>query len=183
MIPNAKGGRASRPHRGRVPVAAGTDAQHVPYRGSRPVFNDLLAGTVHFTVDIAGLIGPHHNAGTLRSPGTATLERSSELPDIPIFIERGCPRIAPAAGMPCSHRTTRPHQSLRAGRRQSRLRSPTRPSRSAWSGRGWCRCAFAPEKVQKFLAECPVTSGPDRAGDRRAGGLTPTPRAADQGAL
>jgi tripartite-type tricarboxylate transporter receptor subunit TctC len=70
----------------------GTDALHVPYRGSGPVFNDLLAGTVHFTFDITGLIRPHHSVGTLRALGMATPERSPELPDVPTFIEQGLPQ-------------------------------------------------------------------------------------------
>ncbi|HEV7266480.1 MAG TPA: tripartite tricarboxylate transporter substrate binding protein [Falsiroseomonas sp.] len=69
----------------------GTQALHVPYRGSGPVFNDLLAGVVHFTADVPGLIKPHHDAGTIRALVMATRERSSLLPDVPTSAEAGLP--------------------------------------------------------------------------------------------
>ncbi|WP_431282519.1 Bug family tripartite tricarboxylate transporter substrate binding protein [Humitalea sp. 24SJ18S-53] len=69
----------------------GTQALHVPYRGSGPVFNDLLAGVVHFTADVPGLIKPHHDAGTIRALVMATPERSTALPDVPTSAEAGLP--------------------------------------------------------------------------------------------
>jgi tripartite-type tricarboxylate transporter receptor subunit TctC len=70
---------------------SGTEAVHVPYRGSGPVFNDLLAGVVHFTADLPGLIKPHHDAGTLRALVMATDRRSALLPDVPTSAEAGLP--------------------------------------------------------------------------------------------
>ena len=72
-------------------VQSGTQAVHVPYRGSGPVFNDLLAGVVHFTADLPGLIKPHHDAGTLRALVMATDRRSALLPDVPTSAEAGLP--------------------------------------------------------------------------------------------
>jgi len=69
----------------------GTRAVHVPYRGSGPVFNDLLAGVVHFTADLPGLIAPHHQQGTLRCLVMATDQRSALLPDVPTSAEAGLP--------------------------------------------------------------------------------------------
>jgi tripartite-type tricarboxylate transporter receptor subunit TctC len=69
----------------------GTQAVHVPYRGSGPVFNDLLAGVVHFTADLPGLIAPHHRQGTLRCLMMATDQRSALLPDVPTSAEAGLP--------------------------------------------------------------------------------------------
>ncbi|MGX9963529.1 Bug family tripartite tricarboxylate transporter substrate binding protein [Roseomonas sp. F4] len=69
----------------------GTQALHVPYRGSGPVFNDLLAGVIHFTADVPGLIKPHHDAGTIRALVMATEARSSVLPDVPTSAEAGLP--------------------------------------------------------------------------------------------
>jgi len=72
-------------------VQSGTQAVHVPYRGSGPVFNDLLAGVVHFTADLPGLIKPHHDVGTLRALVMATDRRSALLPDVPTSAEAGLP--------------------------------------------------------------------------------------------
>ncbi|WP_372619806.1 Bug family tripartite tricarboxylate transporter substrate binding protein [Falsiroseomonas sp.] len=69
----------------------GTQAVHVPYRGSGPVFNDLLAGVIDFTADAPGLIKPHVDSGALVALVMATPERSSLLPDVPTSAEAGLP--------------------------------------------------------------------------------------------
>jgi tripartite-type tricarboxylate transporter receptor subunit TctC len=69
----------------------GTQAVHVPYRGSGPVFNDLLAGVVDFTADAPGLIKPHVDSGALVALVMATPERSSILPEVPTSAEAGLP--------------------------------------------------------------------------------------------
>lgn len=69
----------------------GTQAVHVPYRGSGPVFNDLLAGVIDFTADAPGLIRPHVDSGALVALVMATPERSSVLPDVPTSAEAGLP--------------------------------------------------------------------------------------------
>ncbi len=69
----------------------GTQAVHVPYRGSGPVFNDLLAGVVDFTADAPGLIKPHVDSGALVALVMATPQRSSVLPDVPTSAEAGLP--------------------------------------------------------------------------------------------
>ena len=69
----------------------GTQAVHVPYRGSGPVFNDLLAGVVDFTADAPGLIKPHVDSGALVALVMATPERSAVLPEVPTSAEAGLP--------------------------------------------------------------------------------------------
>jgi tripartite-type tricarboxylate transporter receptor subunit TctC len=51
-----------------IKKAAGIDMVHVPYRGSAPALNDLVAGNVPLMMDsmITGL--PHVRAGTLKGP-------------------------------------------------------------------------------------------------------------------
>lgn len=68
---------------------AGIDITHVPYRGSGPMMNDLIAGTVQLAFDTfpAGL--PHVQAGRLRALGTAMLRRSPLAPDVPTLDEQG----------------------------------------------------------------------------------------------
>ncbi|ONG47959.1 transcriptional initiation protein Tat [Pseudoroseomonas deserti] len=69
----------------------GTQAIHVPYRGSGPVFNDLLAGHVDFTADVPGLMKPHVETGALKALVMATEQRSSVLPQVPTSAEAGLP--------------------------------------------------------------------------------------------
>ena len=70
---------------------AGIDMVHVPYRGSAPALNDLLAGTVPLMIDsiVTGL--PHVKSGALRGLAVSTTKRSPLAPDIPTIAEAGLP--------------------------------------------------------------------------------------------
>jgi tripartite-type tricarboxylate transporter receptor subunit TctC len=67
----------------------GTNIQHVPYRGTGPALNDLLAGQVDMTFTDVLTALPHIQAGTLRALGVTTAERSAVLPDVPTLAEQG----------------------------------------------------------------------------------------------
>ena len=69
----------------------GTQAVHVPYRGSGPVFNDLLAGVIDFTADVPGLMKAGTDSGALVPLVMATEKRSSVLPNVPTAAEIGMP--------------------------------------------------------------------------------------------
>lgn len=70
---------------------AGTSIEHIPYRGTGPALNDLLAGHIAmvFTDVLTAL--PHIQAGRARGLGVTTLERSAVLPDLPTVAEQGLP--------------------------------------------------------------------------------------------
>ena len=68
---------------------AGTDIQHVPYKGTGPALNDLLGGqvTMSFTDVLTAL--PHIKAGKLRVLGVTTATRSLVIPAVPTLAEQG----------------------------------------------------------------------------------------------
>ncbi len=68
---------------------AGTRIEHIPYRGTGPALNDLLAGHIAmvFTDVLTAL--PHVQGGRVRALGITTLERSAVLPDLPTVAEQG----------------------------------------------------------------------------------------------
>jgi tripartite-type tricarboxylate transporter receptor subunit TctC len=69
----------------------GVDFVHVPYRGSGPAVNDLLAGQVDLMFDnLPSSIG-HIRAGTLRAIAVTSAQRSPALPDVPAIAEAGVP--------------------------------------------------------------------------------------------
>jgi tripartite-type tricarboxylate transporter receptor subunit TctC len=70
---------------------AGIDLVHVPYRGSAPALNDLLAGNVPLMMDsiVTGL--PHVRSGALRALAVSTSKRSPLAPEIPTVAESGLP--------------------------------------------------------------------------------------------
>ncbi|WP_137176363.1 tripartite tricarboxylate transporter substrate binding protein [Roseomonas sp. AR75] len=59
---------------------AGIQLNLVPYRGSAPLTNDLLAGTVDMALDLVTTYLPHIQAGTLRALGVTTAEPIPQLP-------------------------------------------------------------------------------------------------------
>jgi tripartite-type tricarboxylate transporter receptor subunit TctC len=71
--------------------AIGAQAEHVPYRGSAPMLNDLLAGQVAMGFDTPALIAQHHNSGALRCLAIATDQHSSLMPQVPTAAEAGLP--------------------------------------------------------------------------------------------
>jgi tripartite-type tricarboxylate transporter receptor subunit TctC len=67
----------------------GTRLQHVPYRGTAPALNDLIAGHVDLMfVDVTAALSLHQ-AGKVRILATATSRPLAEQPDIPTFEQAG----------------------------------------------------------------------------------------------
>jgi len=69
----------------------GTQVQHIPYKGTGPMMNDLLGGQIQMA--ISGAIGaiPHVKSGKLRGLAIGDSKRSATLPDIPTIAESGVP--------------------------------------------------------------------------------------------
>ena len=68
-------------------LMAGVDIVHVPYRGSGPSLQDLLAGNVQMAIDTVAVLLPHIQSGGVRALGVATIERNPTLPDLPPIAE------------------------------------------------------------------------------------------------
>jgi tripartite-type tricarboxylate transporter receptor subunit TctC len=68
---------------------AGTDFQHIPYKGTGPALNDLVGGHVSmaFTDVLTAL--PFIKAGKLRVLGVTTTSPSRALPGVPTVAEQG----------------------------------------------------------------------------------------------
>ena len=68
---------------------AGTKLMHVPYKGTGPALNDLLAGQVDMTFTDILTAMPYIKANKVRALGVATAKRSTAMPDIPTIAEQG----------------------------------------------------------------------------------------------
>lgn len=62
---------------------AGVQIQHVPFTGSGPALQNLLAAQVQMTIDNLPPFLPHIKAGKLVALGVTTAERIAILPDVP----------------------------------------------------------------------------------------------------
>jgi len=72
---------------------AGTDFQHVPYKGTGPALNDLLGGQVAMSFTDVLTAAPHVKAGKLRALGVTTASRSQALPELPSVAAQGVPGL------------------------------------------------------------------------------------------
>jgi len=61
--------------------------QHVPYRGSAPALQDLVAGSVDVMFDNLGVSLPLVKSGQLKLIAVAAAERMASLPDVPAIAE------------------------------------------------------------------------------------------------
>ena len=71
--------------------AAGVKLQYVPYRGTGPAMNDLVAGQIDIMVDQLSNSINQVRAGTIRGYAVTDTRRNDEAPDIPTTEEAGLP--------------------------------------------------------------------------------------------
>ena len=69
----------------------GTKFQFVPYRGTAPVMQDLLAGNIDLTFDQAANSLPQVRGGQIRAYAVTAKTRIPSAPDIPTVDEAGLP--------------------------------------------------------------------------------------------
>jgi tripartite-type tricarboxylate transporter receptor subunit TctC len=69
----------------------GTHASYVPYRGTGPALQDLVAGQIDIIVDQASNSLPQVQAGSIRAYAVTDTKRIAAAPDVPTVDEAGLP--------------------------------------------------------------------------------------------
>jgi tripartite-type tricarboxylate transporter receptor subunit TctC len=89
----ASAGNGSMQHLGTEALKqrAGIELEHVPYRGTGPVMQDLLSGRVHLFLTTPPPAIPFIQNGQLRALALAARERHPALPEVPTAEEAGLP--------------------------------------------------------------------------------------------
>jgi tripartite-type tricarboxylate transporter receptor subunit TctC len=84
-------GAGSATHLGCVVLnsAMGTNITHVPYKGTGPAMQDLVAGRIDFLCEIISTAKPQIDAGTVRALAIMTADRSPVLPNLATTKEQG----------------------------------------------------------------------------------------------
>ena len=67
----------------------GTRITHVPYRGTGPAMQDLVAGRIDFLCDVVSTALPQVRAGTVKAIAMLSNTRAAVLPDLPTALEQG----------------------------------------------------------------------------------------------
>lgn len=70
-------------------MAMGTEITHVPYRGSGPAMQDLVAGRIDFLCDVISTAVPQIEAGAVKAIATLGDSRAAVLPNVPTAGEQG----------------------------------------------------------------------------------------------
>jgi tripartite-type tricarboxylate transporter receptor subunit TctC len=89
-------------------IVAGIEMTHVPYRGSAPALNDLIAGQIQLMVENIPTTPPHIKSGAVRALAVTSRMRAEILPAVPTVAESGLPTyeatawftLAAPAGLP-----------------------------------------------------------------------------------
>jgi tripartite-type tricarboxylate transporter receptor subunit TctC len=66
---------------------AGTNFQHIPYKGAAPAMNDVLGGQIELILAGTPSVLPHIKSGKLNALGVTSAKRSSNAPDVPTIAE------------------------------------------------------------------------------------------------
>jgi tripartite-type tricarboxylate transporter receptor subunit TctC len=69
----------------------GTRFQSVPYRGSAPAMQDLLAGQIDMMIDLAASAMPQVRAGNVKAYAVTAKNRLAAAPEVPTVDEAGLP--------------------------------------------------------------------------------------------
>jgi tripartite-type tricarboxylate transporter receptor subunit TctC len=62
---------------------------HIPYKGTAPALNDLVAGTVNLSLDLAPTYVEFVQSGALRALAITSAHRYPLMPDVPTLAEQG----------------------------------------------------------------------------------------------
>lgn len=129
----------------------GSAALHVPYRGSGPALQDLLAGQVDFMFDGMGSAMSHVKAGKLVPLAVTSPARSPALPDIPSLAEAGVngyeARLWYALWAPAGA----PRDVIAKMQQETARALATPELRDAWAGLGADAGGQSPAEMAKFV--------------------------------
>jgi tripartite-type tricarboxylate transporter receptor subunit TctC len=129
----------------------GIDLNHVPYKGSGPAMQDLIAGQVGVSfAGIPNVLG-HVRSGRLKALGVTTDKRWSELPDVPTLAEAGVPgyeatlwlNVSGPAGMP-SDIVQRLHAEIAKALQDAEVQKNFRSA-------GVDATAMGPQELERFM--------------------------------
>jgi tripartite-type tricarboxylate transporter receptor subunit TctC len=77
----------------RFKLSAKVQITHVPYKGSAPALNDIMAGRIDGTIDSMPALLAQIKASKVRALAVSGRERAAQLPEVPTLAEAGYPDL------------------------------------------------------------------------------------------
>jgi tripartite-type tricarboxylate transporter receptor subunit TctC len=77
----------------RFKLSAKVQITHVPYKGSAPALNDIMAGRIDGTIDSMPALLAQIKGGKVRALAVSGRERAAHLPEVPTLAEAGYPDL------------------------------------------------------------------------------------------
>jgi tripartite-type tricarboxylate transporter receptor subunit TctC len=77
----------------RFKLSAGVRIAHVPYKGSAPALNDIMAGRIDGTIDSLPALLSQVRSGKVKALAVTGKDRAPQLPDVPTLAESGYPDL------------------------------------------------------------------------------------------
>jgi tripartite-type tricarboxylate transporter receptor subunit TctC len=74
----------------------GTFMVHIPYKGTAPALQDLMAGNIQILVDTPSSLMPHVRGGKIKALAMFSAKRNSGGPEVPTMSEAGGPALESA---------------------------------------------------------------------------------------
>jgi tripartite-type tricarboxylate transporter receptor subunit TctC len=72
---------------------AGIDMVHVPYKGTAPALQGLIAGDIQILVDVPSTLMPHVRGGKIKALAMFSSKRIGGAAEVPTIVEAGGPAI------------------------------------------------------------------------------------------
>ena len=107
--------------------SAGTDLNHVPYKGSPPALQDLAGGHVQLMFDGPATSIPMIKGGKIKALAVSGPKRNPAMPEVPTFAEQGYPMLDDVAWMGLWIKPDVP-ADVQAKIRQAALKVMTQPA-------------------------------------------------------
>jgi len=133
-------------------IVAGVQLTHIPYKGSAPALQDLMAGQIEVMFENLPAAIPQIQGGKVRALAVTTKVRSPSLPDLVTVAEAGVPEYEASAWFTIAAPAKVPTEIVRKLNTDMNafLKAPEMKQR--WIDLGVTPLGGTPEEAEKFFA-------------------------------
>ncbi len=127
--------------------------QHIPYKGFNHALNDLIGGQVDMFMSSVPTALAHIRSGKLRALAVTSLQRSSELPDVPTVAESGYPNFEAITWFGLVAPAGTPEATIKALNDQVNIALKSPELSKKLQSEGAVPMGGTPEEMRKYLEQ------------------------------